>query len=137
MDKRGVNVVAGPEYLHQKALFDWAKTVPELKWMHSIPNGTVLAGNASKRAIQMASLKATGLKPGVWDIFLPLAKHGYHGLYIEMKAGKNKLSEAQDEFGNHVHRNGYLTATCWTWDEARQVLEDYIGKAAIQTEINS
>lgn len=113
------------ENQHQKALFDWAAIYDELKWMHSIPNGAVLAGDRKKRAIQMSSLKATGLKPGVWDVFLPLPKHGYHGLYIEMKVGKNKLSDLQHEFGDYVHKNGYLTATCYDWEEAKQVITEY------------
>jgi len=115
------------EYLDQKALFTWAALIPELKWMHSIPNGAVLAGDKQKRAIQMRTLKATGLKPGVWDVFLPLPRNGYHGLYIEMKAGKNKLSDNQEDFGQEVHENGYLTHVCYGWDEAKRVISDYIG----------
>jgi len=115
------------EYQNQKALFAWAALIPELKWMHSIPNGAVLAGDKQKRAIQMSTLKATGLKPGVWDVFLPLPKHGYHGLYIEMKAGKNKLSDNQEDFGQAAHENGYLTHVCYGWDEAKRVISDYIG----------
>ena len=114
------------EHDHQKALFQWASHIPELEWMFAIPNGAVLAGDKGKRARQMNSLKATGLKPGVWDIFLPVAKHGYHGLFIEMKAGKNTLSDKQEDFGNNVHRAGYLTHTCYDWLEAKRVITDYM-----------
>jgi len=114
------------EHSHQKALFCWAALYDQLKWMHSVPNGAVLAGNKSKRAIQMNGLKSTGLKPGVWDVFLPVAKHGYHGLYIEMKAGKNKLSDNQKEFGQFVHEQGYLTHTCFSATEAIDVIKNYM-----------
>lgn len=115
---------------NQKALFDWAAHIPDLRWMHCIPNGAFLAGDKLKRAKQMSRLKKQGLKPGVWDIFLPVARNGHHGLYIEMKAGKNKLTDNQAEFGGFAHEQGYLTHICYTWLEAKEVICDYmeIGK---------
>lgn len=115
------------ESQHQRKLFKWAKDYDILKWMHSIPNGAVLAGNRSKRAIQMNTLKAEGLKPGVWDVFLPVPLNGYHGLYVEMKVGKNKLSENQESFGQFVHEQGYLTHTCYSWEEAKYAIQAYTG----------
>jgi len=51
--------------------------------------------------------------------------HGYHGLYIEMKYGKNKLTKNQSEFGEFVHAQGYLTAICYNWEEAKRVISNY------------
>ncbi len=106
---------------NQKALFQWSAHIKELRWMHAIPNG----GNRNVR--EGARLKAQGVKSGVWDIFLPLPKNGYHGLYVEMKAGKNKLTANQIEFGQYVHKHGYLTHTCYSWLEAKKVISEYIG----------
>jgi len=115
------------ESIHQKALFNWASNYPALKWMHSSINGAFLAGNKAQRAKRMAVLKSQGAKSGVWDVFLPVAKNGYHGLYIEMKYGRNKLTEKQESFGEFVHSEGYLTHTCYSWLEAKDVISDYMG----------
>ena len=64
-------------------LFQWAALScgkhPELKLMYHIPN----EGKRSPTAA--AKLKAQGLKTGVPDICLPVARGGFHALYIEMK----------------------------------------------------
>lgn len=104
---------------NQKALFDWANHYPILNWMYANANG------GKRNAREGRRLKAQGVKAGVWDIFLPLPMHDYHGLFIEMKHGKNKLTKKQSEFGQFVHEQGYLTATCYNWDEARRVITDY------------
>ena len=52
-----------------------------------IPNG------GYRNAREAANLKRQGVKAGVPDLCIPVAKGGYHGLYIEMKTKKGKLSE--------------------------------------------
>ena len=76
------------ETTEQIALFNWAKRtesiLPELALMYHVPN----EGKRSNGGI----LKAAGLKSGVPDICLPVANNGFHGLYIELKFGKNKAN---------------------------------------------
>ena len=43
-------------------------------------------------------MKRQGVKAGVPDICLPVARNGYHGLYIELKAGKNKATKNQEKW---------------------------------------
>ena len=61
---------------HQEALFEWAAyhmdCMPELEYMHHIPNG----GKRDKRTA--VALKRQGVKAGVPDICLPVARNGYH-----------------------------------------------------------
>jgi len=104
---------------NQAALFKWSNYFKQLDLMHSIPNG------GFRNAREGARLKRQGAKAGVWDIFLPMAMKGYHGLYIEMKHGKNKLTEKQNIFGSGVKKNGYLTAVCYSWEDAKRVITDY------------
>lgn len=115
---------SGTEHGQQSALFLWAalnrSLYPELKWLHAIPNG----GLRSKATA--ALLRAEGVKTGVSDVFLPVSRHGQHGLYIEMKAGKNTPTPEQKEFMSFVDGQGYRTAVCWTWLEAVQVICDYL-----------
>ena len=104
----------GPcEEIEQTCLFRWAALEsvahPELALLHAIPNG----GKRSKS--EAARMKAAGVKPGVPDMFLPVAREGCHGLDIELKR-----LEA-------LARQGYKTALCHGWDAAREEIQRYLG----------
>lgn len=111
------------EDAEQEALFKWAAYHEELRWMHAIPNG----GNRNIR--EAARLKRQGVKAGVWDIFLPAPRNGYHGLYIEMKNpnGKGRLSVSQKAFGQYIEQEGYMLEVCNTWLEAKTMICEYMG----------
>ena len=94
---------------------------PVIKWIHAIPNG----GHRNKATA--GKLKAEGVTPGVSDIFVPYPSFNAFGLYIEMKAGKNKLTPEQKEFGEYVESVGFKFITCWTCDEAAKAIEEYLG----------
>ena len=47
---------------------------------------------------------------GVPDLFLPVPKNGYHGLFIEMKSEKGCLTENQQWFLTNAESVGYKTA---------------------------
>lgn len=126
---------SGTEDGHQAALFCWAAAnvaqYPELEWLHAIPN-------AAERHIAVATkMIATGLRKGVWDIFLPCpiqtewAKQ-YAGLYIEMKIEKKRnvknggLTDEQVKFGKYAEAIGYYCKVCYSWTEARDILVKYL-----------
>lgn len=96
---------------HQEALFSWAAyrtgLMPELQYMYHVPNG----GKRDKATA--AVLKRQGVKAGVPDIMLPAARAGYHGLYIELKAGENTTTKKH-------------TAVCYGWQPAAQLIEQYL-----------
>ncbi len=108
----------------QMILFRWAEYAkqqyPELKLMYHIPN----EGKRSK--VTGARLKAVGLKPGVPDICLPVARGGYIGLYIENKYGKNRPTENQKEWLRALREAGHLTAVCYGWEQAKELIEQYL-----------
>lgn len=117
---------AGSEHAHQCALFCWAalpeqrERWPELELMFAIPNG-------GERNFKVASqLKAEGVKAGVLDIFLPVARSGAHGLFIEMKKRPNKPTAEQLMFAQKVHVQLYKVALCYTWLEAVTAIETYL-----------
>ena len=74
-------------------------------------------------------MKAEGLKAGVPDLCLPVARQGYHGLYIEMKYGRNKPTAKQKWWLEKLAEQGYKTIVCWGADEAIAVLEDYLERS--------
>lgn len=113
------------ESAEQQALFRWAEYMsgrhPEIRLLYHIPN----EGKRSRAT--GARLKAEGLKAGVPDICLPVAIGKYHGLYIELKAGRNTATDKQKEWLAALASRGYCTAVCWGWEQAAAVITDYLG----------
>lgn len=111
------------EHDEQVALFRWADMLsvayPELRWMFAIPN------SARRSPRQGAWMKAEGLRSGVWDIFLPAPKEQWSGLFLEMKAGKNKLTDNQKAFRSALEKK-YRFAVCYNWIEAKIAILDYL-----------
>ena len=87
--------------------------------VYHIPNG------GSRNRIEAANLKRQGVRAGVPDLCFPVPKGKYHGMYIEMKAGKNKTTQNQDEWLELLKNNGYMTAVCYGFDEAKAVIDRY------------
>lgn len=105
-------------------LFSWAELnmgrFPELKLMHHIPNG----GKRSKS--EASRFKAMGVKAGVSDIFLPVSRGGYHGLYIELKAKDGRPTKEQKDFIAAVEQEGYLAVVAYGGEEASKTIERYL-----------
>ena len=112
------------EHMHQVSLFKWANmqaaTMPELALMFAIPNG------GQRNIIVATRLKAEGVKSGVPDIFLPVARGGAHGLFIELKTEKGKPSGNQREWIGDLALNGYCAVFCYGWEHAKDTILDYL-----------
>ena len=114
------------EAQHQMAVIKWSQQPsihqqwPELSLLHHIPNG----GN--RDPIEAKHLKQQGVKAGVPDLFLPVARRKYHGLYIEMKTEDGRASEAQKWWGEHLTAQGYAWQVCHGWQAAVSTLEWYL-----------
>lgn len=113
------------EHQDQVALFVWAKlqenSHPELKMLHAIPNG------GARTAVTGSKLKAEGVKRGVPDLSLPVARGGHHGLYIELKIKRNKLTIEQSWWLSALRQQGYRAEMCVGWDQARDLIKEYLG----------
>ena len=112
------------EHAEQSALMEWAAyhagRYPELVLLYAIPNG----GHRHKAVA--AKLSAEGVKSGVPDLHLPVARCGFHGCYIEMKFGKNSTTDNQKWWLGALANEGYYVTVCWTWEAARDVLTNYL-----------
>ncbi len=108
----------------QEALFRWAAFIrgkyPEIDLLYHIPNG------GSRHRIEAANLKRQGVKAGVPDLCLPVARGGFHGLYIEMKYGKNKPSDLQKHWITELQKQGYACKVCYGWEQAAEVIKNYL-----------
>ena len=112
------------EAREQSALIEWAgymqKRLPDLRLIFHIPNG------GYRNEVEAANLKRQGVKSGVPDLFLPVAKHGFHGLFIEMKTKNGKVTENQERWLRDLSAQGYLAVICRGADEAKKIIEDYL-----------
>lgn len=125
----GFDVADAFDKLGPKALAGSAKAgIPELKWLHHIPNGGSRGDDERSRKIRGANLKAEGVRTGVHDLCLPVRRGEYSGLYIEMKKpGKIKDTSAeQDEFADFVRSQGFVAVVCDSWQSAVALLREYL-----------
>lgn len=82
--------------------------------------------NEGKRSLSYAArMKRMGLRSGFPDLLVPLARGGYHGLFIEMKYGKNKTTKEQKEWLERLSAEGYACAVCYNAAEAIKTIESY------------
>lgn len=83
--------------------------------------------NEGKRSYAMASeLQAMGMRAGFPDLFMPKASGKYHGLFIEMKSRKGKLTDKQSEWLARLSLNGYAVKVAHSSTEAIKAIEKYI-----------
>ena len=113
------------ESQEQQALFEWAerlyKRYPELAVMYHIPN----EGKRSKAT--GARLLKEGMKPGVPDIHLPVARGGFHSLYIELKRRNgSSTTDAQNTWLQMLGKYGNKAVRCYGWEEAAKVIVEYL-----------
>lgn len=94
---------------------------PELELLYHIPNG------GSRNQIEAAKLKRLGVRAGVPDLCLPVARGKYHGLYIEMKRQEGgRLSEHQKQWIERLRRQGYAAIRCDGHQQAVNALLNYM-----------
>ena len=116
------------EHDEQAALFHWAalheSKIPELALLFAIPNGGL------RNKATAGKLKAEGVKRGVPDVCLAVARGGFHGLFIEMKYGRNTTTGEQDTGLRLLWQQGYQATVCHSFEEAKAVILEYLGRAA-------
>ena len=110
----------------QICLFEWAafmqNRIPELRLLFHIPNG------GYRNKVTAARMKAEGVKAGVPDLFLPVARDGKHGLFIELKKRKGgKVRDEQFVWGKALVFEGYQFNICRGSDDAIKIICEYLG----------
>lgn len=109
-----------------KASTDMHRTAHLWALLFAIPNG------GKREAATAARLKATGVKAGFPDIGLPVARQGFHGLWIEMKKRTERghalggCSELQIGWHHMLALQGYCCLVAYGWEEARDYIDWYL-----------
>jgi hypothetical protein len=113
------------EHDEQASLMQWCELnqgkYPKLKRLFAIPNG------GARHVVVARKLKAEGVRKGVLDLCLPVPSMLYHGLFIEMKRVKASYpTKEQKEEIEELRADGYRAEVCRGFEEARDVLIDYM-----------
>jgi hypothetical protein len=108
------------EHQIQAGAFDLIRLMPPpIRYMFAITNGGL-------RDIRVAvKLKAEGQLAGVPDTFLPCARHGYHGLFVEFKSTTGQLSDDQKIIIPLLQSEGYAVEVARSIDEAMRAIKRY------------
>lgn len=89
-----------------------------------IPNG-----GSRKNAYEGWRLKQQGVRAGVSDLFLAVARGAYHGLWIEFKASAPytaALSKEQARWIARMREQGYCAYACIGLAQAARVINAYL-----------
>lgn len=108
------------EHEIQKAFFAWVNLTLYRSCIFAIPNGGMRHIGVARK------LKAEGVTPGVFDVFVAIPTETQHGLWIEFKSGKNKLTEYQKAFMRKMTLQDYTCVVCYSLEEAKEALQRYL-----------
>ena len=144
----GVRMRVPTEDAEQMALFRWASLAapvhPELELLFHIPNGgsrgkaeavdadasTDFPADAPRLEYQSAACpqkNESRRQPTGPDLFLPVARQGMHGLFIELKRQKgSRVSKEQQTWGTALYKQGYAAHVCYGWEDAMRVILRYL-----------
>lgn len=102
-------------------------------WQYPLLDGLLFAipnGGHRHRAVA-GKLKAEGVRSGVADLFLSMARQGNHGLYIEFKTPSGRQNNAQKFFQQRVTAEGYAYVIVRGLDDFQDAINDYLAPATL------
>lgn len=105
-----------------------AEQIAIMKWLDlkgipafHIPNG------GKRNLVEAVKFKQLGVKPGVPDLFIPVARKGHHGVFIEVKRDKRSyLTENQQFWVEELTKQGYLVHVAYGAEQAIRVVSEYM-----------
>ena len=120
-DKKSRGKVAPSEHALQVTCLRWLHfTYPQVL-CYAIPNGAYTTKSTARKLV------AEGATAGMPDLCIPIARGGYHALYIEMKNGKaGRLSDTQKEMIPRLQCYGNKVVVCRSLDEFIREVETYL-----------
>ena len=118
---------------HQINVFKWTQQPavrqrwPELELLFHIPNERKCDPRQGKK------LRLMGVRRGVPDLFLPVPRGKYPGLWIEMKTETGCMTADQEWWRDRLLAQGYAWELCHGWKAATRILEWYMSLPADET----
>ena len=88
--------------------------------VYAVPNEGRRTPRTGKR------MKDQGLRAGVPDLCVPLARGGFHGLYIEVKTDSGRVAPAQRVWLDWLTDHGYLATVCRSVEDIVGCVVEYL-----------
>lgn len=107
------------EYEEQAAVCQYLN-LRQLPFVH-------IANEGKRSQATGARLKAIGMQKGFPDLFIIVPNAEYHGLFIEMKTLKGRLTPEQRQWLELLNERGYKAVCCHGFWEARRTIDEYMG----------
>ena len=104
----------------QKNCVKWFNLAHPRELLVHCPNG------GFRDAREAAKFKEMGVRSGFPDLFLYRPSGEFHGLALELKAGKGRQSDSQKEMEARLNALGYRYTVIRSFDEFRAAVEAYL-----------
>lgn len=106
------------EAQEQRAVVEWCDRA-RIPVFH-IPNG------GYRHPAEARNLRLQGVRAGVPDLFVPIARGGYHGLFVEMKRKDGGSTTLRQRIWlARLAEEGYRAAVCHGAEEAIGLIREY------------
>lgn len=133
------------EHQEATALSHWRlahlREYPELRNVVLQANGEEREGKIDKNGRRYSPaaqrLKEEGLEPGTSDYFLAVARGGYHGFWVELKALDGRPSPAQISFLERMRKAGYMGEFAYGWEAAKDKILQYLNLPTLAAAVSA
>lgn len=75
---------------------------------------------------QRKKIQALGYKKGVPDLLVFVPRGIYHGLCIEVKSAKGRVTRDQKRWHDSLERNGYFVMVPRSFEQAKDLIDQYM-----------
>jgi hypothetical protein len=114
------------EHAEQTAYFQWLSIQSKIPGYEELELAFATP-NAAKRSYKLAAhMKAEGMKKGVPDVFLPIPRNSYHGLWLEFKVMGRKPNKDQLWWKERLLKQGYAWACPQGFEPAKEITMQYM-----------
>lgn len=104
----------------QEDLFQWAElqsgNKPSLRLLYAVPNGQYRPGQRPE----------PGMKAGVPDCVLPVARGGWSALYLELKRADGRVRDTQEKWLYSLREAGNAAVVAYGFADARDTILRYL-----------
>lgn len=113
------------EHQEQKVVVEWWSYACK---SYGLPHYALMAYPAGglRHKSTAGKLKAEGVRRGVPDLLLPIARGPYIGCAIEMKSESGRVRDAQQSVIDWLRSEGWCVAVCYNSKQAVDLLERYL-----------
>ena len=115
------------EHAEQVRVIEWSQTpfvrrkYPEIEMLYHTPNG------GARDAVVGRRLKDAGTRRGIPDLFLPVPRQPFHGLYLELKRRDGgTVSDFQRWWIERLRAQGFRCEVCHGADAAIKAITEYL-----------